>query len=322
MAVMDGLVLGIDVGGGKLRAALADDTAIVAELTEPTRQGSPRELIGQMVGIAGRLTAQVGRGGQHPGSVIRSVGISVPTYVDRAAELLGLGPGVPGLAGADVTRLLSAAFGVPISIENDANLAALAEGALGLAIGVQNYVAVLLSVGIGMGIVMDGELRRGWRGRAGEIGRLPIALDPTLLDATGPTDFEGMIAGESMRTRVTRAALSDRTSTLSGARSFEDAARAAHAGDAAAAHLVRGESRLIATGLAAVIAVLDPELIVLCGELGSVPSLVGPVRDELGAIVSQPPEIVASKLGHRGELMGAIVVARDAARTASVTGRG
>ena len=321
MVVTDGLVLGIDVGGGKLRAALADQESILAELTEPTRQGSPRELIGQMVGIAGRLSAQVGRGGQHPGSVLRSVGISVPTYVDHATERLGLGPGVPGLAGADVMPLLSAAFGVPVAIENDANLAALAEGELGLAIGIQNYVAVLLSVGIGMGIVMDGQLRRGWRGRAGEIGRLPLALDPSLLDTTGPTDFEGMVAGPTIRTRVTRAALSDRTSTLSNAHTFEDAARAARAGDAASAHLVRGEARLIATGLAAVIAVLDPQLIVLCGELGSVPSLVGPVRDELGAIVAQPPEIAASKLGHRGELMGALVVARHAARTAALAGR-
>lgn len=318
---MDGLVLGIAVGGGKVRAALADETTIVAELTEPTHQGSSREVVGQMIGIAGRLTAQVGRGGQHPGSIIRSVGISVPTYVDHASELLGLGPGVPGLAGADIVRLLNAAFGAPVEIENDANLAAIAEGALGLAIGVQNYVAVLLTVGVGMGVVMDGELRRGWRGRAGEIGRLPLALDLSVVDPAAPRDFESMVAGASIRRRVTQAALSDRSSSLSSARSFEDAARAAHAGDAAAAQLVRDEARLIATGLAAVIAVLDPELIVLCGELGSVPSLVGPVRDEVNAIVSQPPEIATSKLGHRGELMGAIVVAREAARTAAFTGR-
>lgn len=318
---MDGLVLGFDVGGNKLRAGMAEGLAVVAELTEPTRQGSSREVIAQMVGIAGRLTAQVGLGGADMRSTVRAVGISVPTYVDHATELLGVGPGVPGLAGADVVRLINAAFGVPVVIENDANLAALAEGALGAAIGVQNYVAVLLSVGVGMGIVMDGQLRRGWRGRAGEIGRLPLALDPSSLDSTGPTDFEGLVAGSAIRTRVNRAAWADRSSSLSSARSFEDAARAAQAGDATAARLVREEARLIAAGLASVIAVLDPELIVLCGELGSVPSLMEPVRDEVNAIVSQPPEIVTTSLGRRGELMGAIVAARDAARTAAAAGR-
>ena len=246
----------------------------------------------------------------------------MPTYVDHATELLGIGPGVPGLAGADLMRLLKSAFGVPVAIDNDANLAAIAEGELGAAVGIQNYVAFLLSVGIGMGIVMDGELRRGWRGRAGEVGGIPLSLVPDHLEPGGPTDFEGLVSGSSIRTRVTLAAAADRSSSLSSARSFEDAARAAHAGDATAARLVREEARMIATGLVAVIAVLDPELVALCGELGSVPFLVGLVRDELDAIVSQPPEIVASKLGHRGELMGAIVMARDAARTALVTGRG
>jgi glucokinase len=312
--VTGGLVLGVDVGGNKLRAALADEHTIVAELTEPTRQGSPREVIGQMVGIAGRLTAQIGRGGAHVGSAITAVGISVPTYVDQTAELLGLGPGVPGLAGADVMRLLQAAFGVPVVVENDANLAALAEGAMGAAVGCQNYVAVLFGVGVGMGIVMDGELRRGWRGRAGEIGWLPLAIDRSVLDPTGPTDFESIVASASIRKRVTQAALADRASSLSTARSFEDATRAAQAGDATATRVVREEARTIATGLGAVIAVLDPELMVLCGELGSLPALADLVRPEVNAIVSQPPQILSSKLGQRGELMGAIVAARERAR--------
>ena len=94
---MDGLVLGVDVGSTKLRAALGDGSNIIAELTEPTRQGSAREIVGQMVGVAGRLTAQVGRGGADIRSTIHAVGISVPTYVDHATELLGRGPACPAL---------------------------------------------------------------------------------------------------------------------------------------------------------------------------------------------------------------------------------
>ena len=316
---MSGRVLGFDVGGSKLRAAIADGTTIVGELSEPTRQGSAREVVAQMAGMAGRLNSQVGHGTGAASPAIQGVGISVPTYVDHAGGRLGVGPGVPGLAGPEVMRLLQAAFPIPLVIDNDANLAALAEGALGAAVGVQNYVVVLLSVGIGMGIVVNGEVWHGHRGRAGEIGRLPLSLDPTSHGRNAPPDYESLMAGAAVRERRTRAAVDDRSSSLSSARSMEDTGRSAQSGDATAERVIRDEARLIARGLAAVIAVLDPELICLCGAFGSVPSLIGPVREEVQRLLELPPRIVTSKLGDRGELMGALIAASAAAADAART---
>ena len=95
--------------------------------------------------------------------------------------------------------------------------------------------------------------------------------------------------------------------------------RSAQGGDSAAQAVLQEEARLIATGIAAVVAVLDPQLIALCGDLGSVPALMQPVRQEVERLVSQPPEIVTSKLGNRGELLGAIVAARSAVKASSAS---
>jgi predicted NBD/HSP70 family sugar kinase len=306
-------VLGVDVSHQRVRAALADERAIVAEVAEPTRQGSARELIAQFIGLAGRLTAHVGVHGGDSRSVLRGVGVSIPGEVDPRTGLPGAVPVLPGLSGADLKDALGAAFGVPVAVENDANVAALAEGRYGAAVGIGNYVVVLVRSGIGTGIVVDGQLCRGAHGRAGELAGLPLQWGT---ERTSPGDYrayEGGVAGRGLRERISQAAAHHPGSALSAAHTFSDVAKAALRGDAPSAALVAEEAALLALGLAAVIAVVDPELIALGGEIGSTPELLDPLMLEIDKLVAHPPRIVTSHLGDRGELLGALEAARGAA---------
>lgn len=310
-------LLGIDISAGRIRALLVDGPTVVAELAEPTRQGSAREMVAQIVGLAARLvTHSIPKGGDLR-STVKAVGVSVPASVDPGDGRLGPSLAMPDMAGTELRSVLAAAFGIPVAVENDANVAALAEGRLGAAVGIDNYVVVVIREGIGMGIVLDGQLRHGWHGRAGEIARLPLGGEGVNSEQARSTDYESVVSGSAVRSRMARMGWAARSSRLAGARSLAEAVLAASQGDAPAVRMVREEARLIALGIASATAILDPELVVLAGETGSVPGLLVPVSDQLQTMVAEPPRLVTSALGDRGTLLGAVEIARIAADAAA-----
>ena len=147
------LRLGFDLGVRRLRGALADDT-VVAELSEPTRNGSAREIAGQLVGLAARLQVAGGRprrrAGQGGRGRHRGADAARPAHGDSRA----CAPACRGWIGSQLGTILERAFGFPVAVENDANAAALAEGRAGgsgAAVGLSDYVSVLIRTGIGHG---------------------------------------------------------------------------------------------------------------------------------------------------------------------------
>jgi predicted NBD/HSP70 family sugar kinase len=300
------LRLGFDLGVARLRGALADGS-VVAELSEPTRKGSGREIAGQLVGLAARLQARAGIR-VDGGSKVVAAGIAVPTTVDPRTGILAAPPGLPGLDGVELGAMLARAFGFPVVVENDANAGALAEGKSGAAVGVSDYVMVVIRTGVGMGIVLDGQLVRGWRGMAGEIDRMPLG-GPS--DTQGPgrrRDHEFAIIGLPGQSRIMRPSVPG-GSRLAEPRSITEAVAAAARGDAAASRAVREQARLVALGISAVVAVLDPELVILGGEIGAIPGLLEPIREEVDQMVTESPRIETSPLGDRGPLLGALEAA-------------
>ena len=188
------------------------------------------------------------------------------------------------------------------------NLAALGERWHGLGKGVENFVYLHLGTGVGMGLVLNGELYRGSGGAAGEVGYMPLAgtdvVDPTSR-RRGPLDASGSAAGV-----VATARRMGMRPPLTARKIFASARR----GDATAARVVEEEAGRIALAIAAVASVLDPELVILGGGIGgNADLLLQPVEKELRDLSPFRPRIEVSTLQGEATLHGAVSMALQAA---------
>jgi predicted NBD/HSP70 family sugar kinase len=201
----------------------------------------------------------------------------------------------------------------PYTIENDTALAALGEQAYGLGAGVADFVFVSIGTGIGMGIVIDGRPHRGARRAAGEISFLPVGESDPRTGAPASRRhgmLETVASGPGVVAIARRLGMTGR---ITAKRVFD----AARAGDPTAAAAVAHEAGLVARALASVIAVLDPDLIVIGGGIGGhgADVLLGAVHDQLQTMTPLgPPRIEASVLGDDAVVLGALATGLATAR--------
>src|SRR5712692_691659 len=204
------------------------------------------------------------------------------------------------------------AFGLSLSVENDANLAALGERSFGWGSSASTFVYICIGTGVGMGIVINGALYRGARGAAGEIGFLPFGLDEVLEEPGKISDsylgmFEEATAAEGIVRQARELGL---PASLSPKQIFD----AAQQGDSKALAVVEQEGYRLALAIAAITAILDPELIVLGGGIGKRGELLlAPLERRLQQLTPLRPRIVASKLGDDSVLLGSIAIALEVA---------
>ncbi len=236
-----------------------------------------------------------------------------------AGELHTVVVGAPGLVGPttgelrdteglpawhrDLVAALQRTLPAVVAVENETNLAALAEQRLGVARDVDSFVLLWLGAGVGAAVVLDGRLRRGASGGAGEIGFLPVPGTGGLPSATDCGGGFHALAGREAVTALARA------------HGFAGPAEEGVAGAAGEAFLEALAARL-ALGAAAVTAVLDPGCVVLAGELGRAggPALAARVARRLAALTPVPTEVRATTLGGPAVLTGARLAAREAAQ--------
>ncbi|MDQ7807746.1 ROK family protein [Amycolatopsis sp. A133] len=304
-----GHVVGVDIGRRVLRIAVADlEGSIVARLDEPNRCRSASALVRTVSESAERAVSSAGLS---PHEVVSTV-VGTPGVPDPATGTVHRAPNLPGWERRGLLHELVAALAVAgsdVVVENDANLCAVGEHALGAALGVDVLVCLTVGTGIGMGLLVDGKLFRGAHGAAGEIADLPFG--PRLNRGPGarrPGPVETAAAGQA----VVAAA---RSAGLTKARSAKDVFRLARAGDERALRVVEEEAEKLAYVVSAVTAVLDPRLIVLGGGIGGNTDLLAePMRRALAATTPAVPEIVAGQLGEDAVLAGAIATALGTAR--------
>lgn len=298
-----GRVVGIDLGGTKMRAAIANlDGRIIDELVEATDVRGGEYVVAQMVGICRRLAGDDWK-------LVTSVAVGSPGVLNPVTGGMDLAFNIPTFGDIHVRDELESALGVPVIVENDVNMGALGEQWYGHAVGAKDVVFVAVGTGLGMGVIADGQLRRGSRGAAGEIAYLPLGADP--LDAAnqrkGP--LEEAVAGAAIVRRYQDAVLSGDPDLAA----VPDILDAATEGQPLASRVVREVARDLALGLVAVVAVLDPELVVLGGGIGSNEAFAIHVREVLAEVTQQePPNLVVSALSHRASLAGALAVALEA----------
>ncbi|MEU0970155.1 ROK family protein, partial [Streptomyces sp. NPDC005917] len=197
-------------------------------------------------------------------------------------------------------------LGVPVHLENNVNCAALAELHEGAARGRRTFGYLRIGVGVGLGIVIGGQVLRGANGAAGELARLPYPWD----EDREPRQeaLEAYVGSQALLCRAARAwRAADGPRPRSAERLFALAAEGRQPARALVARHAADVGRLAA----AVAAVLDPGLIVLGGSTGADPQLLPGVRAELGRL-SWPTEVVSSQIGELGTVVGAarLAVAR------------
>jgi predicted NBD/HSP70 family sugar kinase len=303
-----GWAIGIDIGRAWVRGALANLTGdVVLRRNERSQSRDARRLVAQIGEIVSALGAGVGLTSD---AIVYTV-IGSPGVADPASGAMQLAANLSGWSGAAVLGALRTRLGPSFAIENDVNLAALGEQAHGLGKGISNFVFVSVGTGIGMGIVIDGQLYRGTRGAAGEIGFLPLQETETPTQATarrrGP--LESVASADAVVSVARRLGLTGRLS----AKQVFDSARE---GNEAALTAVRREAEHLARAVAALVAVLDPGLVVLGGGIGrNGDLLIGPMERTLRNLLSLPPPPIAiSALGDDAVVLGALAIALTKAR--------
>ncbi|MEU7634749.1 MULTISPECIES: ROK family protein [unclassified Streptomyces] len=287
-----------DITGQVLGEERIDTTEVPADATDLTARLVARAVDGALA-----------KAGLDRGQLHRAV-IGTPGALDPQTGLLRYAPHLPGWQSRALREELADVLGVPLVIENDVNLAAVAEQHDGAAQDFDDFVLVWVDEGVGAAIVLDGRPLRGATGGAGEIGYMPLPGAPLARD--GDRSAARPDAGGGFQRLVG-------TPSVIGLAHEYGAPEVRTAAEALARDDVRAEvARRLATGLAAVVAVVDPRLVVLSGE---VPQAGGEalrtlVEDEFTGLALPRPEIRISDIAGNPILTGALRTALAEARDA------
>jgi len=324
-------VIGVDLGGTKVIAASLRDGKLAEGRMEPTDLSSPDRLLDQLVEMVQ---------GERRGALY-AVGIGVPSVVDFDTGRVVSSVNVP-LADVPLRHVLEERLGVPVFVDNDATVAALAEAHdEELRLVAHNLVMLTIGTGIGGGLVLGGRIYRGATGGAGELGHTIVGLrmDDDVPAATRfpqPGSLESLAAGHALDRLAAQTASASPESAL-GRMSAEgrkvlggDAVQAARDGDGAAARIVKLWAHRAGIGIANAINTFDPDEVVLGGggtRAGR--SLLEPARRvALGYVLpglGERTRIRLARHGVRAGVLGAALLGvheLEQAPAGSVTGVG
>lgn len=302
-----GLVAGVDFGHSHVAVAVGDLTGTV--LAEERRPLDTGHAYHEGIDLARRLLAEMtGELGE-----VRRIGLGLPAPVTngvvRATAIL------PGWEGVAAEAAAEEAFGTPVHVENDANLGALAEHRRGVGRGHDTSVFVKISSGVGAGIIIDNKLFHGSTGSAGEIGHLT-------LDDQGPLCRCGSRGCLEAYTSVgnVQAMMADQ---LPGA-DFDDIVEAARTGNVSAQRTLEDAGLHLGWGLASIVNLINPAVVVVGGDMARAGDLllesarIGMRRHALDTVAATP--LVASTLGERASLVGAVLLAAERTELIAPTG--
>ena len=306
-------VIGVDVSGVMLRAALVSNEGEVLE-----RRESPLErdaVVKQISGTVAELRALAPN--------VISVGVGIPGLVDRQTDRVLISTDLPLLVRGDVHAELMEATGIRVELENDANAGAYGEFKMGAGRGARDMFYVTIGMGIGGAIILDGKPWLGASGFAGEFGHITIDTEGIECVCGNTGCLETVASAPNIVRRTHERLIRDSTSSLSKLSAkvdftAADIAREARAGDDFALMMIERTGKYIGAAIASVINLLNLERIVLGGGVMEAGDLIlNPIIREAGRRAFQPSfeatQIVASDLGTDAVFIGAALLARDAA---------
>src|SRR5215210_1933037 len=318
----ESLYIGIDLGGTTIKSALVTASGqIVHETRAATERNDSQALLSQIVEAVTSL-----RDDDRAGGRAAAVGMGIPGLVNRQTNRIEVMPNLPPLSDVDITAEIARGAGLPIAIDNDANAAAYAELQAGAARGKREVFFVALGTGIGAGLIINGQIYRGAAGFAGEFGHMTIDPEGIECGCGNIGCLETIASGPNIVRRTRERLYRDRTSSLSRLaiprdREFtaEDIAHAAQEGDEMAQVMMERTGMFLGIAIAAVINLLNLEMVVLGGGVMDAADLIlKPTIKETKRRAFPPSfnscEIVIARLGPSAGVIGAAMLGRDQAR--------
>ncbi|GEL45437.1 sugar kinase [Cellulomonas hominis] len=301
-------VLAVDLGARHATYAVADlDGTVLATTTDPVRVADGPQVVIELVGRRlEELRAGLGLSGRAP----RALGIGLPGPVDHTSGRPTSPPIMPGWDGCDVRRVLGERFGCPVFADNDANLLALGERALAYP-DVDDLVYVKVATGIGAGIISGGRLLHGAAGAAGDLGHVhsPAAGD-RMCRCGNRGCLEALAGGQAVAAALTAQGVP--------ARSSADLTRLVQEGSLPTIQALRAAGRALGDVLSTCIALLNPRVLVLGGEMVAIgePLLAG-VRESVFSralpLAGRDLRVAVARSGALGGVRGAAHLAIEGA---------
>ncbi len=305
-----GHALGVDIGGSKIIAGIADLLGHVQIERQVETAADAQAVIAQVVMLADRLQDELD-------CTMDTACVGVPGVYHSETDRVDQAPNLPGFEGMKVAAQLGKELGVGVWVENDVNLAALGEASATPADDEpQNFVALSVGRGVGAGLILDGELYRGGLDGAGEIGSLVVSTDGS--GGLPVATLEDVASAPGISKGYQSSVESGMATGLAGSPSVREILAAASEGDAAAGNSLSKAAESMALAVSHLNFILNPEKVIFGGGVGANPVFVDAVAAALSRIVSDPVEVVASKLGPRAAFLGATTHAVETLQRALV----
>ena len=298
-----GVAVGVDFGHRHLRVAVSDLSHAV--LAETWRELNVDHSAEHGLTAAAEFVDHVLDEAEVDRARVIGVGMGLPAPIDRSSGAVQAASILPGWVGVDAAAEAASRLGLPVEVENDANLGALAEFVWGAAKGKSEVAYIKVSTGIGAGLISGGRLHHGVGGTAGEIGHTVIADGGPVCRCGNRGCLETLASTRSIAELLS----ASRAEQISSRRVLELCA----AQDAAAQRLIGDAGRAIGIAVANLCNLLNPECVIVGGDLSMAgETLLEPLRETVrrNAIPSavEDLEIVAGVLGERAELLGALAL--------------
>lgn len=280
--------LGIDIGGTKLAVSLFDiDSSTIAkrEQIATGKQSDPVECLNRVIETAKSWIS--GRSGPP-----LAVGVSVGGMFDRETGCMIQAPHLPKWDGFPIVETIRIQLEVPVFAENDANACALAEWKYGAGTGTRNLIFLTFGTGLGGGLILDGKLYRGTSGLAGEVGAIRVSDNGPAI-RNKPGCLEGFASGAGIASYAESVRAKNPNTILPPHPTAKDVAEAALKNDSLAVSIMNQCSTQLGKGLAILIDLFNPEVIVLGSIFARSESLIRPAM-ELAISEDAMPEAVAA----------------------------
>lgn len=315
-------VVGVDLGGTNVLAAVVDPGGQVVSRAKK-RSRKARGADGVVALCCAAVTAAIKAAGV-PKSSVKAVGIGAPGTIDVARGIVVFAPNLDKFTDVPMKRMMEDSLGIPTFLDNDVNVGVLGEHALGVGRGVSSLVGLFVGTGIGGGIILDGQLWRGFNSTAGEVGHIVVAQKgprcgcgntgcmEAFASRNGIVRMIEAAAKKGRRTIVTRLVRGDYAKVTSSV-----IAQAVDRGDKVTMRALKKAWKVLGIGIANIVNIVSPEMIVLGGglieALGDEPvkAVDKVVRKYAMPHTMDNVPIVRAALGDDAGILGAAVLARD-----------
>ncbi|MDX6621827.1 MAG: glucokinase [Gaiellales bacterium] len=315
-----GCVIGVDLGGSKLLAGAVDSALNVHHrATRPARGADQSAVLEAVVGVVAEVRDAI----EGTSGSVDAVGFGIPSLIDREHGVSVMAVHLP-LAGVPFGDIMAERIGLPVFVDNDANLAMLAEWRYGAARGAGDAAMLTLGTGIGGGLVVGGVQQRGSQGAGAELGHMVVQADGPRCQGNCPNRgcLEAMCSGTALAREATRIARGRPDSALGRALAAGREINGplvtdlAHDGDAASIDAIAQIGRWLGVGIANLVNMLNPDVVVVGGGvIGAGELLLEPARTVVAERALSPSKehvrILPARFGAESGMLGAAAMALD-----------